>query len=176
MEKGENKLGASRFIRTYTAVPGSHINNKDAETFGQFIDQKFGDNGTTPAQIVKSAEPKRSPIHKYFEWDDSVAAHEYRQTQARLMLRSIQIKLVSPNEDEVVTRAFQSIKVVESDGEIKSRYMPAHVVWSNEDMSLSVRNKAKRELELWSSRYEQYSEMHGTILQVRLVIEEILRA
>lgn len=40
-----------------------------------------------PESVVKSARSKRSPIHDYFEWEDSVAAHNFRVQQASELIR-----------------------------------------------------------------------------------------
>lgn len=41
--------------------------------------------------VVKEANPKRSPLHDEFEWDDQVAGHEYRLSQARKLIRVVAI-------------------------------------------------------------------------------------
>ncbi len=41
--------------------------------------------------VVEYAKSKKSPIHDAFEWDNSLAAHEYRLTQARTMIRSLRV-------------------------------------------------------------------------------------
>lgn len=54
------------------------------------IKEKNG--GVLTAGIVLFAAQKvRSPLHKQFEWDDTAAAEEYRLTQARSMLRSVEV-------------------------------------------------------------------------------------
>lgn len=57
----------------------------------------------TPDELVAFAEPEGSPLHPYFEWDDSVAAKLYRLEQAQGIIRSYkvvvvvdQIEMVSP--------------------------------------------------------------------------------
>lgn len=43
--------------------------------------------GRVDAEILlNEATPKASPIHQYFEWDDSEAAHRYRLQQATAMI------------------------------------------------------------------------------------------
>jgi hypothetical protein len=46
--------------------------------------QKIVDAGTalTPKGVLESARKKSSPLHKYFEWEDSKAAEKYRLEQA----------------------------------------------------------------------------------------------
>ncbi len=40
-----------------------------------------------PSIVLAEAQPEDSPLHNEFEWDDSVAAHEYRLQQARKLIR-----------------------------------------------------------------------------------------
>jgi len=53
------------------------------------------------AQIVDDAQNKKSPLHDYFEWDDGIAAEEYRKHQARQLKNSIvQIKIIKERGSE----------------------------------------------------------------------------
>ena len=45
----------------------------------------------TAGLVVIEARKQRNPLHKAFEWNDSIAADEYRLEQARRMLRSIEV-------------------------------------------------------------------------------------
>jgi hypothetical protein len=38
--------------------------------------------------LLERAEDPRHPLHRYFEWDDSVAAKKYRQAQALAMIQA----------------------------------------------------------------------------------------
>lgn len=53
------------------------------------------DGVLTPDAVVKAAEPEESPLHDRFEWDDSVAAHQYRIEQARTLIRSVRVVVTS---------------------------------------------------------------------------------
>lgn len=44
-----------------------------------------------PADVVAEARSVASPLHHYFEWDDSVAAEAYRLDQARVLIRSVRV-------------------------------------------------------------------------------------
>lgn len=46
-----------------------------------------------PEDVIKDAKRKTSPLHAYFEWDDSKAAHQYRLNQARQLIREVRIKI-----------------------------------------------------------------------------------
>lgn len=50
----------------------------------------------TPDAVVESAKSKKSPLHGYFDWDDSTAARSYRIIQARELIRSIRVEVRTP--------------------------------------------------------------------------------
>jgi len=47
----------------------------------------------TPRMVVDAARDDNSPLHDYFEWNDSEAAEKYREMQARTLLRSVPLKV-----------------------------------------------------------------------------------
>lgn len=49
---------------------------------------KLGGGRITPRALVDAARDPDSPLHSFFEWDDSEAAEKYREMQARTLLRS----------------------------------------------------------------------------------------
>jgi len=60
-----------------------------------------------PKAVVEAARSQNSPLHSWFEWDDSVAAEAYRLEQARYLIR---ITVEYPIPGEVVsTRMFVSL-------------------------------------------------------------------
>lgn len=63
----------------------------------------------TPALVVEAATPADSPLHRYFDWDDSTAAHKWRIEQAREHIRTARIQYVS-NGAKKTTRAFVSVR------------------------------------------------------------------
>lgn len=53
---------------------------------------KENSNGVlTAGAVVEDARMKNSPLHKQFEWDDSIAAQQHRLQQGRYLIRSIEV-------------------------------------------------------------------------------------
>jgi len=48
----------------------------------------------TPKQVLETAKDKKSPLHSYFEWDDTEAAYKWRIEQARELIRRVKIEIV----------------------------------------------------------------------------------
>ena len=74
-----------------------------AQTFGEFY---YGLKKRTPEELVKAARSARSPVHKLFEWDDRRAAVEHRLLQARVMVNSLQVEIITPKGKQEQVTAF----------------------------------------------------------------------
>lgn len=46
-----------------------------------------------PSLIVEEARAENSPLHPYFEWDDSKAGENYRRDQARKLIKEIKVEI-----------------------------------------------------------------------------------
>lgn len=46
-----------------------------------------------PRDVVEAARNRRSPLHAFFEWDDSVAADRYREQQATQLIRRVRVEM-----------------------------------------------------------------------------------
>jgi len=55
----------------------------------------------TPDAVVEDASDPDSPLHLYFEWNDTNAARQWRLEQARALIRSVQV--VFRNSKETLT-------------------------------------------------------------------------
>jgi hypothetical protein len=78
----------------------------------------------TPTVIVESAISEDSPLHRYFDWDDSTAASKWRLQQARILVCSV-VTVSVDGEETTAVRSFVSIN---------NNYEPLHIVMSYEDM------------------------------------------
>jgi len=47
----------------------------------------------SPNDVVDDARSPDSPLHDYFEWDDTAAAEKYRKVQARQLIRSVKVEV-----------------------------------------------------------------------------------
>ena len=55
----------------------------------------------TAHAVVDAARDAKSPLHGYFEWDDSKAAEQYRLDQARVLIRTVQVR-ITIGQDEYI--------------------------------------------------------------------------
>ena len=141
--------------KIYKAGRGKFISNKQAQVYGEYLAElsKEKKNQLTAQDVVNDARNTKSPIHDYFEWDDSMAAEKYRLEQARCLIRSIDIVVTYQGEEKPV----RAIVCVEYSG--REAYVPIQVVAKNADLRQQIIEKALSEIISWQGRYETYKEL-----------------
>lgn len=84
----------------------------DEEVVGPELERIYKEQGgqLTPNALVTSARAEDSPLHSYFEWDDSIAGEKYREWQARQLIRVVVLE-----GDNVP--AFHNVTFVDEGGE-----------------------------------------------------------
>lgn len=115
----------------------------------------------TPEDVVSRAKDEKSPLHKYFEWDDSLAAHAHRLSQARNLVLAIGFE----NTDGQVSRKFESVVIDD-----QRVYAPIEAIAQSPDLIDQVLAAAMRELIFWKNKHQRYSDFFGG------VFDEITRA
>lgn len=150
---------------SYRFKPWSRLTG-DAQKVGEELEAMRQETGTlSPAQIVEAARPKKSLLHGYFEWDNTVAAQKHREAQAAHLLRSIvAVKVSSLPHLEQPTRAFVSVSRARDDaaedddaGSYTSLAEAIRVVDYREQL---IRG-ALRDLDAYRVRYQLLSELAG---------------
>ena len=53
------------------------------------------DGTLRPERVVEAAKAKDHPWHDRFEWDDTAAAEQYRINQARVLIRSVEVRITT---------------------------------------------------------------------------------
>ena len=91
----------------------------------------------TPAEIVDHATDPDSPLHSFFEWDDTAAAAKYRLAQASKLIRSCRI--VFRTEKRKVT-AVAYVRNPEA-GPKEAGYIQVQRVKNDADMAQDVLNQ-----------------------------------
>ena len=160
----------------FKAAPGSHISNNDATRYGERI-QELIERGeiVTPKVVLEDAKSLESPLHDYFDWDDSVAAQRHRLHQSSYLIRSVHIVIKrDKDKNEESTRAFHpvTVKVKKNEHEEMERgYKTAVEIFSNEELRGQLVERAMRELKTWRRKYKQYSELDDIIAAITTVVE-----
>lgn len=151
----------------YRAASGARLTHQQAQVVGETL-ESLGDE-FTPADVLKVAKAKKSPLHTFFEWDDTEAAKEHRLEQARGLVRSVRVVITTPNGmDE--TRAFHSVRIHEE--EPHRAYAPTTRILSDAALSDQVIERARSELIAWKRKYESYSDIFGPVIQAIGTVEK----
>lgn len=127
------------------------------------IERLKSDGVIRPVDVVEAAREESSPLHDWFQWDDSEAAHQYRLIQARNMLR-VYVKVADSDNEPV--QAFVSLTTdrVKAGG----GYRAMVDVLSDETMSAQLLQDALTQLNNMRQKY-------GRLQQLVKVWEEVDR-
>ena len=121
----------------------------------------------TPQEIVDIARNPNSVIHNYFQWDDTVAAEEYRKEQAARMERSFVLTKVVDDGEKVEKKVY---RLVEVDSSRTSAYTPVVFTLRKEDEYADLLRRAKIELEGFIKRYHSLVELQEIIEDIEMLL------
>lgn len=150
----------------YAWAGGFPARGVKAQDAGEFIEALSEDAGrpVTAQEVVNSARPRKSPIHRIFEWDDAVAAEAFRCEQARGMLRNLEIHVVAEDGGEVAKRAeraFIHIQHEDADGYAHARKVANRIEWLD-----SALEDAREYLSGAKRRFSHIKELAGVMAAI----------
>jgi hypothetical protein len=133
-----------------------------AQVVGEVLEQIEAARGEiTPRAVVEEARPVKSPIHSFFEWDDSKAADKYRDEQARALVACVVVRALDGAESKSAPRAFVSLS--SDDGR---SYLGIVSAMSDSEKRAQILSRARKEIEEWRDRYralEEFSRLFKVI-------------
>jgi len=129
----------------------------DAQAVGEALEGiRRGRGGRLQARdVVKAARKKRSVLHRYFEWDDTEAARQYRLHQARYLIRAVVLCPETDDQPFEPVRAFVSTSESEDEPQSFTHICEA---MRDEDQCDQVLRRARSELASWRKRYAELRE------------------
>lgn len=111
-------------------------------------------DGLTAENIIARAEKESNPLHKFFEWDDSIAAHQHRLHQARVLINEITIII-----EDVEYPAFENVRVSISEDESERIYKTRQEVVEMAEYRQQMVARALNLMLYWKKQYESFSEL-----------------
>jgi hypothetical protein len=98
----KKKVTKKRRTLKYKAAKGSPYSDRDAQIIGARLGvlERANSGELTPDLVLADAKSHSSPLHKYFDWDDTSAAVKYRRMQAGKLIRSITVEVKIANSRE----------------------------------------------------------------------------
>ena len=138
--------------KLYLPRKGSMLSKEQAQRYGPSIQAiaDSNDGEVTALQVLEDASGKRSPLHDFFQWDDTEAARQYRLTQARLMIRSVDIVYVdSRGNESKQAKAFPSVAYQDDrteENRVRHHYLTAQRVFDDEDTRQEIIDGFRRRI------------------------------
>jgi len=71
------------------------------EAIKEELESLVVDGALDPERVVEAARNPNSSMHGQFDWDDSTAAHEYRLSQARALIKRVKVNVIR-SDNEIV--------------------------------------------------------------------------
>jgi hypothetical protein len=136
----------------------------NADVAGQMCEQIEKEKGLTAQTLLDANRAEGTPLHNEFEWNDSIAAEEYRLQQARHIINCLCIKTESKKEQPV--RAFFKISDAES-------YENINVIVSSEDKYGRLLDTAMKELIAFETKYSSLTELSPVFKAIDNIKEAI---
>lgn len=133
----------------------------------QELDRIASRNGgiLQPEKVVEEARNSRSPLHSKFQWDDTIAAHEYRIFQARNLIR-VAVNVI-PNGDETAERIWVSLR---SDQQSEGGGYRALVdVLSDKQLRKQLLDEALKDMEYFQEKYSHLKELSEVFLAIKKI-------
>lgn len=131
----------------------------DANIAGSVCAQLEAEGRLSAEELVNVSRDVNSLLHDMFEWDDTIAAEKYRETQASKIIRSLVLRV----EDKPLSfRAFSSIE--------SNVYMSTMTAMQRMDTRAILLKNAKAELAAFRRKYATLNELK----KVFAVIDEVV--
>ena len=132
----------------YKFKTGARI-KADAQIAGAELERLEADGNLTAKALVDASRPADAPLHKEFEWDDSIAAEAFREQQARHIINSIEIV----REEREPVRAFFTIERTDP------QYHHVETIMRQADSRQALLMTALAELKAFERKYAQLTEL-----------------
>ena len=142
------------------------IYKTDANVAGAVFEELENTVGLTAENIVNASREELAPLHNEFEWDNDVAAEEWRKRQAQNMIGNLSIIIA---ETEYIhtepVRAFFSTKL--------HHYENIRVIMTDATKKNDLLQKAIRELQSFKKKYATLSELSNIFASIDEVTREV---
>ena len=109
-----------------------------------------------PEIVVEESREASAILHRCFQWDDEIAAEQYRKEQARKLIDSIHVVVVNSDVHYSV-RAFVNVRP--ADDEQRS-YTPLTEAIHDKKMYADLLAQAKAEMSSFVTKYSQIAELN----------------
>jgi len=130
----------------------------DPQVAGAICERLEREGRLSARSLLEVSRPVSAPLHREFEWDDAVAAEQFRESQARHIINCL---IVEAPEDTTPTRAFFQI---EPSG---NTYTSLTAIIRSPDKYQLMLAQAKSELQAFAKKYDSLKELKPIFNAIR---------
>lgn len=158
----------------YASPSQTALTDTKAQIYGPCIAKVIDKNGgvANTQMIVDEAKSDKSPLHEWFEWDNTKAANEHRKYQARQLIKGIEIEVIENDKSSQIVRAFHYVERGENEN-ITKGFAKFEVIQQNPDeyneFILEAYLRRIREL---NSKYRRYKELRPLTEAIDNILEK----
>lgn len=132
---------------------------------------RVGNSGVLRAEdVVVEAKKSNSPLHSYFEWNNSKAAHEYRIWQARQIISAMVVMLPSQRRPITAYVSLRSDRMTPAGG-----YRAMVDVLADPVLRQDLLYEALDDLKTWEKKYRRLAELGEVFAAIALVKKKVSR-
>lgn len=145
---------------------------QDAASVGTHLEllREHAKGELTPEDVLTDARNHNSPLHSFFEWDDTAAAEQHRLGQARGLIRAVVAIYVSDDKPAVRQKAY--VHIAEPGA---NHYRETGHAMSMAKTRNMVLQRAWTEFVAWRRKYQDLSEF-AALFEASEKVELKLRA
>jgi hypothetical protein len=119
----------------------------------------------TSETLLKAAEPEDSFFHVAFEWNNDIAAHKFRLSQARDIINNVEVVVVSDGEPRQIP-VFEIIKTGQS-GSYKS------IIDMDDADAKQIALRTKKEMIYLRNKLSFYEKFSASVKHLDAAIAEL---
>lgn len=156
--------------KVYKWADGSRAKG-DVQAVGEQLDAIREAHGLLKDElVVEAAREESSPLHGFFQWDDTEAARKYRLLQAGMLIRSVRV-VVSEAPHRPPTRAFFHVSDATGKG-----YQAADLALRDVDQRTELLADALRQLRALQRKYADLKELAEVFRQIEAAENSLTKA
>jgi len=161
--------------KVFKAKPGARFSRNKVQAYGEEIERikaKHGIKMLKSKTIVDEARDENSPIHEYFEWDDSKASELYRRQQAVNLINRIVVVEIKDGEEKEVP-FLVNVKIVDADEEDRG-YISFDELIEDELLYDQYLNGLIQELITLKAKIKNFEELMGIYREIDKVQKKLI--
>ncbi len=132
-----------------------------AQVAGEQCEKLAATGPLTPKRLLDANREEGTPLHNEFEWDDAIAAENYREGQAAHIIRALVVDAEEVAGGDI--RATGTIRAYVRATEESKVYTPIKVAINDADMDAQMEASARRDMRAFVRKYESLGRLKGLI-------------